>query len=406
MSSLHTAEDATLQGLPRLLKGLDVTRFLESGLGEEMLYRHGEAEDWEDLFTWHDLNRVLNTGVVAYPRVRLVQAGSDIAASGYTYERGGRRWPESGACQKRMSEGATLIMEAVDGVNPRLDVFLRTLERDFGTAVHADVVATCAAVPALTMHWDEAECFNLQLTGQKQWKVTRPERLYPLTPTKRFPDRHDTNRPLPPEGMLTWTGILSPGDLLYLPRGWWHAVTPCEVPSLHLSIAVDFPTLSDFVRWYARRLTEFETARRILPCWPVGEETLARFSPALAAITEGLNVKTLAAYLAVENEATVDRPHFALPGAATLMRAGVSSTTMVRLRAALPLRWTREGTQLILTWRDREMRFDERILPAVHQLNSMAACSVSALSQSASPLLIHAFVMALLSADVATLVEQ
>ena len=48
--------------------------------------------------------------------------------------------------------------------------------------------------------------------------------------------------------------LLEAGDLLYIPRGWWHVAMPLDEPTLHLTVGVNNLTGADFLRWFADRL--------------------------------------------------------------------------------------------------------------------------------------------------------
>jgi hypothetical protein len=64
----------------------------------------------------------------------------------------------------------------------------------------------------------------------------------------------------PAEPLLDVT--LEAGDLLYLPRGFWHRAIPLAEPSLHLSVGTYAPTVHDYVSWVcATRLGGLEAAR-------------------------------------------------------------------------------------------------------------------------------------------------
>lgn len=41
--------------------------------------------------------------------------------------------------------------------------------------------------------------------------------------------------------------MMEDGDMVYLPRGWWHHVIPLEVGSFHLSVGSYAPTLFDYM---------------------------------------------------------------------------------------------------------------------------------------------------------------
>jgi ribosomal protein L16 Arg81 hydroxylase len=108
-------------------------------------------------------------------------------------------------------------------------------------------------------HWDTHDVFALQLIGRKRWQVFAATFPLPL-------GMHRSETVLaacPPEPVLDC--VLDAGDMLYVPRGWWHHVLPTEGPSLHLSIGTYAPTVHDFVSWAcARHLPSALAARRSL----------------------------------------------------------------------------------------------------------------------------------------------
>jgi hypothetical protein len=381
-----------------LLGAHDATTFLDSTLGDDMLHVAGPADRWADLFCWEDLNIALNQGLISYPRVRLMLNGTEVAPEFYTFERAGRRWPDSGLCQRLMSSGATLILVALEGINPRLEAFVRELEHDFRAHVRVDAVATCASMPGLKMHWDNTECFNIQIAGEKDWAVVRPERSYPLAATHAFPDRTDAVKCVAPETPPTWSGTIVPGDLIYLPRGWWHLVTPRVSPSLHLSIAADIPTFTDFFRWLTQGAAQHEVVRKLVPVWQSTAERQTRSAEALAVLRSLQSPDSLETYLGQLDDAAPSRPDFTLPSAASPGGTHLEPRTSVRLRSTRPLSWSLNDASLTLTWRGQSFRFSAQLLPALSKLTDMRAVTLEELSLGTNPLQTHAFVVALLTA--------
>jgi hypothetical protein len=96
----------------------------------------------------------------------------------------------------------------------------------------------------------------LQLSGRKRWQVFAPTRLYPLT--------DDSEKAAKPEGPPVWDGIMNDGDMLYLPRGWWHVAFPLDEPSLHISFGNEPPNGAGFLRWWMRRLRRHPEVRQSL----------------------------------------------------------------------------------------------------------------------------------------------
>ncbi|MGW9497833.1 JmjC domain-containing protein [Streptomyces prasinus] len=60
--------------------------------------------------------------------------------------------------------------------------------------------------------------------------------------------------------------VLNTGDMLYLPRGWWHAVSASEgVHSLHLTCGMQTATGADLLQWLSEDLRRGTTVRSDLP---------------------------------------------------------------------------------------------------------------------------------------------
>lgn len=110
---------------------------------------------------------------------------------------------------------------------------------------------------AFGKHWDTHDVFIIQLIGEKRWQ------LFP--PTLPLPLSHQTSQQLQHEAPTTPSAdyVLREGDILYIPRGWWHKVMPLNVDTLHLSVGTYAPTLTDYLLWaLSTALPKIPAARR------------------------------------------------------------------------------------------------------------------------------------------------
>ncbi len=104
-------------------------------------------------------------------------------------------------------------------------------------------------------HWDTHDVFAIQLMGKKHW------RLFP--PTLPLPLSHQTSKQHQPPSNSSIEYVLNLGDILYIPRGWWHEVTPMEVDSAHLSLGTYAASVSDYILWtMSKTLPQVQDARR------------------------------------------------------------------------------------------------------------------------------------------------
>lgn len=88
-------------------------------------------------------------------------------------------------------------------------------------------------------HIDTHDVFVLQLHGVKEWHVSPPTVDLPLVHQK--PDA--------PASLTDFTShLLTPGDLLYLPRGYWHEAVTTSTSSLHLTVGINVYRWVDLLR--------------------------------------------------------------------------------------------------------------------------------------------------------------
>ena len=114
-----------------------------------------------------------------------------------------------------------------------------SLERVFRVRIQVNAYAGWRTSHGFDLHWDDHDVFILQIAGRKKWKVYGMTRKYPLArDVEPATDKPDT--PL-------WEGMLEDGDLLYIPRGWWHVATPLDEPTLHLTVGVNNPNGADLL---------------------------------------------------------------------------------------------------------------------------------------------------------------
>ncbi|MBS7813469.1 cupin domain-containing protein [Roseococcus pinisoli] len=178
----------------------------------------------------------------------------------------------------RFDAGASLVLSQFHESHPPLADFCRGLERLFLHGVQANIYLTPPAAQGFRTHYDTHDVFVMQVEGRKRWRVWDGEPLE--RPTRRTPWQGD----MPPAGKLHEL-TLSPGDVLYIPRGVMHdaATLPGE-RSLHITLGLLEASWAQAIR---NLLDEMElrdpALRESVPTWRIGETDL------FAAMSERLN---------------------------------------------------------------------------------------------------------------------
>jgi ribosomal protein L16 Arg81 hydroxylase len=241
--------------------------------GRREWLQHGPVDRFESLLTWRELNTLIRDHRPAPPRFRLMKGGDPIPERAYqrSFEtlRGPLRLLDVARFLAQLRDGATLVWDAIDQAHGPVRSVKQALERELRAFVFVNLYASWGAIGGIGDHWDDHDVFVLQISGRKNWRV------HPATHASPLPD--DVFGEPPEEYAHDWT--LAPGSVLYLPRGWWHRVTPVGEPSLHLTIGVLRPTNADFLEWMLNRAKASELVRAD---WPASMDDAARSEHATA----------------------------------------------------------------------------------------------------------------------------
>jgi ribosomal protein L16 Arg81 hydroxylase len=250
--------------------GMTPSAFAENYFEKQPFVKKNAASG--ELFRWPDLDELLHRIEPCAPAFQLFNDGV-VAEEQYT-----DRSVEFGASRSRLNKprfysqlrsGATLVINRLENHSLRAKRFCAELARFAGQQAMGNAYLSLGGRGTFGKHWDTHDVFALQLLGRKRWQVYPPTFALPLA--AQTSDR--TGSRCPPNPVLDC--VLEVGDLLYVPRGWWHQAIPLDEASLHLSIGTYGASVHDYIVWAcARYLAGVEAARRSLTS-AVGRDDLA-----------------------------------------------------------------------------------------------------------------------------------
>jgi ribosomal protein L16 Arg81 hydroxylase len=181
------------------------------------------------------------------------------------------------AMNEKLRDGATLVLDAANELSPPLQRLCAGLSGELIASCQANLYACWGCSQGFDVHWDDHDLFVVQVQGRKRWAFYGFTREHPS-----YRDRHAEHRK--PEAPIEEI-VLEPGDMLYLPRGYWHAAVGTGEPTLHLTIGVTRKTGSDFLHWLADDALSDVLARTDLPLESDDETLGARIRVLLATAT-------------------------------------------------------------------------------------------------------------------------
>ncbi|MGH9507070.1 MAG: JmjC domain-containing protein [Terriglobales bacterium] len=275
---------------------------LLEGLEARVLFHlPGSPSRFSRVFGWAALNCVLQNACLAGQRVQLVLRGDAISVDRYTsYRPTGIRGGAIGSLlapelSAHLRKGATLVINALEEVSARVREFVEVIERAAHAPAQANLYAGWQTAPGFRLHRDGHDVLVLQLAGSKRWSIYRPGSQ-------------------PPEGATPeWEGVLTDGDLLFLPSGWWHVAVPEETPSMHVTVGIASPGGADMAAWFARRVAGAYPESAGPTGWVPNFEAVVA---SLSSLAQGPPGEPLRRYRADADAASPFRARFNLPWAA------------------------------------------------------------------------------------------
>lgn len=226
-------------------------RFLEKHLFKDPVIYHGEHSRFADLFSSHELWKLLEAGAIPLrnitvlkkdkiaPRKLLAAASSRIDA-GYGAADGER-------ARAFFRQGYTLRIFRIQKFAARIFSLCHGLEAELSYGVSANAYLTPAASQGMPAHYDDHDVIVLQISGAKEWHIfdratDNPKEARNLTPSEA--------------GEPRIRAVLQAGESLYVPRGFAHEAAATGRSSLHLSVGL-FPAIAaDLLRHAVSELAD------------------------------------------------------------------------------------------------------------------------------------------------------
>lgn len=193
------------------------------------------------LLDWAGFNRLLNqSSIWNAASLKLVINGDPVPVEHYCVtvqtQGGPTVRPSPAKVQTLIDMGASVIAGDVQDLTPELQTLSAMLGRTWAALIGANVYCSFGGVQAFGTHFDLHDVFAVQTEGEKTWRLYQNRAESPIAPPESETDPRAwfarTRGPLMEEVRMR------PGDVLYLPRGWYHDALATEGASLHVTFSV------------------------------------------------------------------------------------------------------------------------------------------------------------------------
>lgn len=208
-----------------------------------------------------------------------------------------------------MQSGCSLVLDSLDSFDPTMEIACRALQWWSREIVQVNTYLTTNDAAGFSLHWDDHDVIIVQIGGEKSWEVRSASRPVPMY-------RDAEPNPVPPQETV-WSGTMRTGDVMHIPRGFWHQATRTDRGagySLHVTFGFVKRTGVDWMSWVADRSREREPFRRDLHRWATAADRAAQAEDLVAGMAQLLADYPTSAYLAAREHERQPPRHVATGG--------------------------------------------------------------------------------------------
>jgi 50S ribosomal protein L16 3-hydroxylase len=137
------------------------------------------------------------------------------------------------AAQSLYDERCTILVRKAERHNSELAAIAQTFGESFQAPIDVHLYATPGGSFGFSWHYDAEDVFILQASGEKEYFL-RKNTVNPWPLEETLPNDMKYEREIMPLMRV----VLRPGDLLYIPCGFWHRAQTIEGSEVAFSIAV------------------------------------------------------------------------------------------------------------------------------------------------------------------------
>ncbi|EKC2263091.1 hypothetical protein VQ360_003796 [Salmonella enterica] len=258
------------------------------------IYQASATNCFSNFFSLNSLVEILNTRRLSFPRCRLIKCGNLIPPVSYTLRKPGALGEIINALHvtkvtQLIGEGATLAIDFCEDLWGAINEVCGDISTIFSEKTGATLFFSSGPDVGFTSHWDNSDVIVYQLSGRKRWKI--------YSKTVDMPTDENKDSMLPPAEDPFLDITLGANDILYIPRGYWHAPEPCGEHSLHLSFAFRRRNGMDYIKWLTRKFCEELVIRKDIDRYADSSDVAEYLDSLKNALCEHINARTLIDYI-------------------------------------------------------------------------------------------------------------
>lgn len=340
------------------LDPVGVDDFLSRIWGQVFAFLPGRRGRFREMLPWSSVNEMLQKHRLEPPRLRLVRNGSFAPKSSYLRYESKVPFVVPEKLSQHLRDGYTLIIDAVDDMADGVMKVAEDFERALQESVQVNLYAGWREQQGFHRHCDTHDVIVLQVYGKKYWRVYEGGRAHPLK------DDIEPNAAAPDK--VVWEGTLEDGDVLYIPRGWWHEASGVGDVTLHLTFGIHQRTGVSLTHWLADQLRASSEFRAPLQRFASAEDQQRQLGELRQQFLAAFDDDVLTRYFADQNSRARSRGWASLPW--TVADETPPSTTCFALAVPRALHLVRDNGAVHFDANGKAWRFDAATEPLLRTL--------------------------------------
>ncbi|MGE6221073.1 cupin domain-containing protein [Nubsella zeaxanthinifaciens] len=222
--------------LEEILFPLNLNDFFENYyLKKSVLVKSTDQMKFVELFSFKELNQVLNNNIDNFPTLKLVKEAKPLFFDS----------PDS--VIEHVKNGASLIIDQLQEYSETVRELCSSVSKRLSEPTQVNLYLSQPDIKAFDLHYDTHDVLILQIAGKKHWRVYDATIDNPVF----FMKEHG----IFPDGGQAYIDMdIEAGDVLYIPRGHWHEALATDGLSVHLTLGILSRTGIDFLDFLKEEL--------------------------------------------------------------------------------------------------------------------------------------------------------
>ena len=267
----NEAASARRVGFRDLLHPMAPEDFLERYFDREPLHFPGPANRFSEVFSWDRVAALLDmTTIWSASTLKVVLDGKPVRPAEYcnagqTRDGAPIQQPNPAQVQALIRRGATISLNFVETISPEIASIAAALQCWLNGETVCNIYCSWSGHQGFQTHFDFHDVFVLQIDGKKVWNIYEGQFEEAANINGYRSDSFSDEYTLKARGRVEKEVTMTPGDVLYIPRGRYHDALATSEATLHLTFGVEFLSGCYFLGALANNLQDDPFFRQVLP---------------------------------------------------------------------------------------------------------------------------------------------